>query len=356
MSSTPLRSDLGDPSEDGGAGEWVRLPADELRSATQAVLRRHHATSEEAVRVTDALVDADARGQHSHGIFRLPTICGRVKAGLIQPGAAPEITRAAGGLLAVDGRRGFGHWVAWRVMEETVRVAKETGIALAGVRNNNHIGMVGYYAEAAAARGMILAVMTTSEAMVRPWGGREALLGTNPIGIGVPAAPRPFVLDMSTSATAIGKIMERASRQQSIPVGWAVDPAGNETQDPDDALRGAINPFGGAKGYGLGLAVGLLVGALSGAAPDPEVAGTLDVEFPSNKGDLFIAIDPSFLRDGESLLEWASDYLDRVRTSRPAPGFDAVLIPGDRGSQARDDAQAGGVTVPANAWEKVRLL
>jgi L-2-hydroxycarboxylate dehydrogenase (NAD+) len=336
--------------------DWVRVAAEELRMVTGDVLLRRGATPDEAGRVSAALVDADARGQHSHGIFRLPTICGRVDAGLIRPGVSPEIAPVATGLLSVDGRRGFGHAVAWRVMEATTAVAGEAGIALAAVRNNNHIGMVGYYAEAAARRGMILAVMTTSEAMVRPWGGREPLLGTNPIGIGVPARPRPFVLDMSTSATAIGKIMERAGRGQEIPIGWAVDHAGRDTSDPQAALEGAINPFGGPKGYGLGLAVGLLVGALSGAAPDPDVAGTLDVEFPSTKGDLFIAVDPSFLRETDGLVDWASAYLDRVRSSEPAPGFDAVLVPGDRGSDAREAAEADGVTVPANVWEKVRLL
>jgi LDH2 family malate/lactate/ureidoglycolate dehydrogenase len=353
MSSAPSRSGIGEPSD---AQEWVTVLAGELRSVTGNVLRRHGATPDEAARVSAALVDADARGQHSHGIFRLPTICGRVNAGLIRPGARPEITPLAKGLLAVDGRRGFGHAVAWQVMEATSAVAKETGIALAAVRNNNHIGMVGYYAEAAARRGMILAVMTTSEAMVRPWGGREPLLGTNPIGIGIPAHPRPFVLDMSTSATAIGKIMERAGRGQEIPIGWAVDHDGLDTVDPHAALEGAINPFGGPKGYGLGLAVGLLVGALSGAAPDPEVAGTLDVEFPSTKGDLFIAIDPAFFREPDDLVEWASAYLDRVRGSRPAPGFDAVLVPGDRGTDAREAAEAHGVTLPANVWEKARVL
>ncbi len=54
---------------------------------------------------------------------------------------------------------------ALRVMQRTL---KETGLAIAAIRNANHLGMLAYYAEAAARDGLIGIVMSTSEALVHP--------------------------------------------------------------------------------------------------------------------------------------------------------------------------------------------
>jgi hypothetical protein len=140
-------------------------------------------------------------------------------------------------------------------MRQALQRASDTGIAAIGVRNNNHIGMLAYYAEYAARLGSVAIVLTTSEALVTPFGGAEALIGTNPIAIGFPAGPEPFVLDMATSATAMGKVIDRKHRGEPLPGGWAVAADGRPTTDASAALLGALLPFGGAKGYGLGLAV-----------------------------------------------------------------------------------------------------
>lgn len=341
--------------DEGGSPAPFRVPLAELEAKTKRALAKRGASDEEAARVTGALVSADLRGQHSHGVIRLSTICGRIEAGLIKPGAEPVFERVATSLLAVDGRAGFGQVVAWQVMERVVELADEVGVALATVRNNNHIGMLGNYLEEAAERGKILIVMTTSEAMVRPYGGRERMLGTNPIGIGIPARPRPFVLDMATSETAIGKLIEREARGEEIPDNWAVDEDGLPTTDPSAALAGAINPFGGAKGYGLGLAVSLLAGLMSGGDPDPEVVGTLDIENVCNKGDLFLAIDGETLA-GRDFVERASRHLERIRQSAPVPGTDRVLVPGDRGTERALAAASEGVPIAPRVWDMIRSL
>ena len=333
-----------------------RVPLGELESTAARTLIIRGATEAEAECVTRTLVNADLRGQHSHGVIRLTTICGRIEAGLIKPSVEPVVEKAAPTLLRVDGKAGFGQVIAWKVMEEVMSLAEEQGMALATVRNNNHIGMLGNYLEEAAGRGKILVVLTTSEAMVRPYGGRERMLGTNPIGIGIPAHPRPFVLDMATSETAIGKLIESKARGEPIPEDWAVDESGLPTTDPSAALLGAINPFGGAKGYGLGLAVSLLAGLMSGGAPDPEVVGTLDTENECNKGDLFLAIDPDAMAGHGSFVEDISQYLDRFRASAPVPGTDKVLVPGDRGASRAERAKAEGVPIAPSVWKEIRAL
>lgn len=306
--------------------------------------------------VSTLLVEADLRGQNSHGLLRLPVIADRARAGLIRPGAQPVMTWGSAALGSMDARHGFGHAMAYRAMRLTLERARKTGMAGLAVRNNNHIGMIGYYVEQAALAGMVAIVMTTSEALVTPYGGADAMVGTNPVAIGFPAVPHPFVLDMSTSATAKGKIIDRYQRGESIPRGWAVGPDGRETTDAAQAMAGAIMPFGGAKGFGLGLAVELLAGALVGAATGTAVLGTLDARHAATKGDLFMAIDPGALPGTVDLAERAGEYLEEVRETRPAYGSEGPRIPGDRARACRAERLAKGIPLSEEAWESAQAL
>ena len=334
----------------------ITVSADEERALLADVLRALGASSDEAHIVGDVLLEADLRGQSSHGILRLPIIAQRVRAGLIRPRIYPRIDWGVSALGAMDAEHGFGHAMADRAMRLAVERARLTGIAAVTVRNNNHIGMIGYYAEHAAMAGMVGIVVTTSEALVTPYGGAEAMIGTNPIAIGFPARPEPFVLDMSTSATAMGKIIDRAQRGEPIPRGWAVGPDGQVTTDARAALAGAIMPFGGGKGSGLGLAIELLAGALVGAATGRDVRGTLDAEHRASKGDLFIAIDPGSLSGSGDLEERAGAYLADVRRSRPSDPAAPPRIPGDRARACRADRLANGIPLSYEAWTAALAL
>lgn len=340
----------------GTALEETIVPVGEVRDVVVEALQRRGARIEDAVLTADALLRADLRGQPSHGLLRLRIICERLEAGLIDPAFELGVTNPAPSLALVDGRRGFGHVVAWRVTELMMETVAETGVCVASVTNANHIGMAGIYAEHAARRGMVMMVTSISETMVRPYGGVEPLLGTNPIAIGVPAEPEPFILDMSTAASSIGKLIEHREAGRPIPDDWAVDGEGRPTTDPAAGLAGAINPYGGAKGYGLALAVALLAGGLTGAAIGPDVTGTLDATDVCNKGELFVMAAPGFFANGDSFAARASAYLDEIRASRPAPGSGGVLVPGDRGRAIEADARANGLRLRSSLWEEVRAL
>lgn len=231
------------------------------------------------------LIEAELRGLPSHGLQRLPRLIARLRGGLAHPTTSGIGTWVRSGFLSVDGKRGLGPVVMMQAIEQLSQVVTEHGVALAGIRNANHIGMLAYYAEAAANRGLIAIILTTSEALVHPFGGTEAMLGTNPIAIGIPTGAEPFVLDLATSRVSMGKIHHYALTGDPIPDGWAVDAHGQRTTDPEAAKSGAIAPFGDdAKGYGLGLGIELLVAALAGSAFAPDVRGTLDATEIANKG------------------------------------------------------------------------
>ncbi|TNC47500.1 Ldh family oxidoreductase [Rubellimicrobium rubrum] len=319
------------------------VPEQNLRLLAGDLLAHHGVPPEAAALQASVLVEAELRGLPSHGLQRLPRLLARLGTGLAHPAAMGRQEWRRPGLLTVDGERGLGPVVMMAALDALLARVAETGIAMAAIRNANHIGMLAYYAEQAVDRGLAGIVMCTSEALVHPFGGTRAMLGTNPIAIGIPTGTDPFVLDLATSQVSMGRIHSHALLGEPLEDGWAVAADGHPTTDAEAAKSGALAPFGGAKGYGLGLAVELLVALLAGSDLAPEVRGTLDDTHVANKGDILLLIDP---RGGAADRCGLSEYLHALRTSRPADPERPVAIPGDGMRARRAAALRDGVDVP----------
>ncbi|WP_076999930.1 Ldh family oxidoreductase [Variovorax sp. KK3] len=301
---------------------------------------------------TELLLEAELRGRASHGLLRLPRVVERIANGVSNASTAGKGQWRGSSFFEVDGEQGLGPVVAFKAIAEISARARTTGIAVAAIRNNNHLGMLALYAEKVAAQGQILLAVTTSEALVHPWGGRRALIGTNPVAIGVPAEPAPFVLDMATGLISMGQVHDYANRGQALEPGWALDADGEPTLDAKAARQGAIAPFGGAKGYALGLAFEVLVAALTDSAMGAEVKGTLDSTQSCNKGDVFIVIEPA----RSSAAGLISDYLQTLRASPPARADRPVLVPGDRAREQRARSIENGMDVATEVWQRIVAL
>src|SRR5580704_8769223 len=276
----------------------IVVSSEDERALIVHVLARLGANQKECSIQADVLTEADLRGHHSHGLQRLPVLAARIKKRLIRVNVDPEYIWTADSVLSVDGKDGLGPFVAESALERAKSVLEQRGIVAVAIRNSSHLGMIGYYCEMRARKGLICLAMTESEALVHPHGGTKALVGTNPIAIGIPSEHAPFVFDMATSTSAIGKIYASKHRGEPIPLGWAIDAAGNPTTSPDDALKGSLTPAAGAKGYGLGISIGILAGLLPGAEIGTAVLGTLDTEFRCTKGDFFLLINPNTFAGG----------------------------------------------------------
>ncbi len=331
----------------------MRVDAETIGQTLRAVLIAHGVPEPFARSQTDLLVEAQMRGYASHGVLRLPRIIERIVNDVSSPASSGVHEWIGDCLLRVDGERGLGPVVALSALDALTERARRSGIAVAAIRNSNHIGMLAWYGELIAREGLILIASTTSEALVHAWGGRQALIGTNPLCIAVPATPEPVVLDMATSLVSMGKIHDHANRGQPIPGGWALDVEGNPTTDASAAKAGAIAPFGGAKGYALGLVLELLITSLAGSAIGTTVRGTLDSNNVCNKGDLFIVISPP---KSASVAAAIHAYLDEIRASGDPGAGRLVTIPGDRSREARARSLAEGVEVDDALWHQIMAL
>jgi L-2-hydroxycarboxylate dehydrogenase (NAD+) len=329
------------------------VPVDEVRAFALDALRRCGAPSAAAALQADVLVEAELRGLPSHGLQRLPRLVRRIERRLADPAATGLHTWLRPGFLAVEGERGLGPVVGAAAIKAALPAARDQGLAVAAVRGANHLGMLAWYAERIAAAGLIGIVLSSSEALVHPFGGRRAMLGTNPIAVAIPIpGSEPFLLDLATSKVSMGKVHAYAARGRTLAPGWALDEEGEATTDPARAKRGALAPFGEAKGYGLSLAFELLVAGLAGSDLAPDVRGTLDAEHLCNKGDLFVLIDPP-PHPGSSAV---ASYLDALRATPASMAGTPVAVPGDGARARRRSAIDKGVDIDAGVWSDLTHL
>ncbi len=333
----------------------MRLKAEKERALVLGMLTKVGASAIEATSVAEVMVEADLRGIPSQGLARLPMLIQRTRTGAITTGTVPEVIQETPSIAVVDGRGGYGQHAGIQAMLLAILKAKETGIGAVAVRNANHVGILGYYAEKAARRDCIGLATSTADAAVHPYGGTEPYLGTNPIAVSAPTLGDPFILDMATSTTSMGKVIEARRRGIQLAPGVALDAQGRPTVNPEEAIRGVLSPLGGAKGYGLGLAVSLL-SALSGSALGRDVEGTVEVDPPANKGDFFVAIDIESFSPLAEFKAKVSAYFNDMKGSAAMSGFGEILIPGERSLRQKARALDRGFEVYEDLWADLLAL
>ncbi len=327
------------------AGErgYPRFDAARLTRFTAAVFESVGMAPADAAIAAEVLVASDLRGVESHGVPRLRWYLQSIAEGVIDLRATPALERETAATAAIDARNGFGPPAARWAMAHCLDKAAETGVAFVTVRNSNHFGIAAYYAMMGLDRGLAGLAMTNASPLVVPTFGREALLGTNPIGIAVPAGrERPFVFDGATSQVAWGKIEIARREEHPIPEGWALDADGQETTDPEAATF--LQPLGGHKGYALGAFVDILCGPLAGAAVSFNVAGSRAApRRPSGIGHFFAAWRPDAFRPAEDFQADIDAFLIALRSAEPAPGHDRVYVPGELEFLAEEDRRRHGI-------------
>ncbi|GAA2806355.1 Ldh family oxidoreductase [Saccharopolyspora taberi] len=327
--------------------ETTVVPADLLRSLATRALLGDGVPIDDAEAISRVLVQADLFGIHTHGIGRIPQYLERGRLGGLDPAARVRVERVAPAVARVDGANGIGPLVGARALEAAVEGARGSGVGAAFARHSNHFGPVMPYLFQAAEQGFAAIIASNATTTIPPWGGREARIGNNPLGIGVPSpGGDPIMLDIAMSVVARAKIRRAAAAGNTIPDTWATDIDGNPTTDPHAALEGFLQPVGGHKGYGLSLMVDLFAGLLSGAAYLDHVSSwSVDPERAQDLGHVFILIDTSRLMDADALAARMADFAGILHNTPPADPAAPVRIPGESELAAHRAQSANGVEV-----------
>jgi delta1-piperideine-2-carboxylate reductase len=276
--------------------------------------------------IADHLIDCELRGQHCGGLARAISIAERMErtGDRRRPITILHETPVS---VRLDGGDHIGYVIAHRATSMAMEKAAASGIAVAGANNTWYTGMLSYYAEMAAERGLVSIIASNASPWVAPYGATEGRLGTNPICFGFPGGDDPAIIDISTSAIIHADVTLAKRLGRQLPEGVAFDRAGQPTRDPAAALVGAFAAWGGHRGSGLAIAVQLL-GILAGSpAVPPELA-----EF----GYLIIAMRPDLMGPAEAFRANVATLADAVRSARPIDDAEPVRMPFDRSRRERE--------------------
>ncbi|MFO7173337.1 MAG: Ldh family oxidoreductase [Bacillota bacterium] len=334
----------------------VWIPADRLRAEVARLLTAAGLTEADARTVAESMVEASLRGVDSHGVAALGTYLRRLRAGATNPRPQVRIVRSGPAYILVDGDNGLGAIAGTFAMERAIAGCRQTGIFLALCMNNTTLGAAFYYARMAALHGLVGITLSNAPPSMAPWGGRRPLLGTNPLSVAVPRREgEPIILDMATSAAAKSKIYLAREKGTPIPEGWALDPEGRPTTDPEKALKGLLMPLGGPKGYGLSLCIDLLTGALSGGGCMDKVASLHHgLDRGQNVSFLLAAIDPEHFAGQDRFLAEVEEVVAKVHGCPPAAGSPGVFLPGELEARTRQERLERGIPIPAKVAAEIR--
>jgi uncharacterized oxidoreductase len=324
-----------------------------LARAIEALVAAGGSDAREAKIVAENLVTANLTGHDSHGVGMIPRYVESLLEGGLVVNRHPKIVFDGGAMVSLDGQAGYGQVIGLEAMEIGIARAKQHGMCVMGLGHSHHLCRIGQWAEQAVAAGLVSLHFTNviSRSIVAPYGGADARFGTNPMTVGIPIPGQPpFILDMATSAVAQGKIRVAHNKREKVSADWLIDDQGNPTSDPRYGVIepfGALRTFGLHKGYGLAVVCELLGGALTGG-------GTWHSEDRSKKrvwnGMLTILIDPKRLGTADAFASETSAFLESLRKSPVAPGFDKVRIAGEPERETRAKRERDGIAVDENTW------
>ena len=333
-----------------------KFTPERLKAVISLIVRRMGSDEAETQEVADHLLRANLSGHDSHGIGMLPAYVRLLQERLLVPNQTLETVLDAGALLVFDARAGFGQRMAAEAVRRAIARARETGACVLALRNSAHIGRVGTYGEQAAKAGMaFIAYVNVADHhdIAAPFGCAEPRLGTNPFVTAVPGPEDlPVLLDMATTTIAAGKA--RVARNKGVPVAenCLIDAEGRPTTDPrpfiDDHL-GALLAFGGHKGSGLAVMCEIMAGAVAGGkrAGEPAKGGILNSMFA-------VVVDLARLGSADAVVRAVGATQAHIRSSRPAPGTQEILLPGEPERRAVASRAAAGIDVDDFTWAQVR--
>lgn len=307
--------------------------------------------------VADTLVQADLWGHQSHGVLRLGWYLDRIRHGVMHPVTTPEFVVDAGAIAVIDGHDGVGQVLTMLATHEAITRARAHGIGAVAVRHSNHFGTCMYYTRRVAAAGCVAMLTSNGGPAMAPWGGRQKIIGTNPWSVAAPVGTRaPFVVDMAATGVARGKIYLARNKHLPIPLGWAINQAGEPTTDPQEALDGILLPMAEHKGYAIAAMVDMLSGVLTGSGFLSAVHSPYHTAEHSHCGHLMIAMDIAKFQPLEQFTARMEAFADEIKAVPLAQGFDEVFYPGE--IEDNNDAQfrREGLALPEETMADLRRI
>ena len=333
----------------------INVSAESLGTFVTGVFRHAGCSKADATHMAQCLVQTNLWGIDSHGVLRVPEYVGRFQSGAMNTTPDIRTLKEGSGLEVLDADNGPGYIAARAAMSRAIELAEKGNIAAVGIINSNHCGATSLYARMALEHDMIgFAMSNVAPNMVVP-GGSGPITGNNPIAVAVPSFGEfPFVLDISMSTVAGGKLLVAARDGEKIPLGWATDADGRPTNDPNAGFEGFLLPMGGHKGFGLALLVDILCGVITGGSFQHHLKSMYrSPDDPSKTAHLMVVVDPLVFMSKEQLKRRMGEFFETVKESPTWDKDKEMLLPGEIEHRKERERRRYGIPLPATVYDEL---
>ncbi len=330
------------------------IDARSLTDLTTAIFERSAVPPETARQVAESLVLGNLKGHDSHGVIRIIEYVDWVQRGLVNPNGRLTIEGEQPCILMLDGDFGFGQVIGREAMALGIGKAQREGACILSLKRSGHLGRIGEFMEMAAEAGLVCFSFTNTHGggvLVAPHGGFDRRLSANPLAGGAPMPEgAAMIMDMATSTIAEGKIKVARSKGEALPPGSILNGRGEPSTSPDEYYAlppGTLLPMAGHKGFALSLFCEVMAGALTGAG-----CSQPGIERVAN-GFMAFILDPAVF-GGRAFFDTQVGQLGRwVKSSRPALGFDEIMLPGEPEARAAGARARTGVPIDEATWRRI---
>ncbi len=315
----------------------------------------------EAEIVAELLARSDLRGVETHGVMRLPIYIQRLQKGYVRAVCKITTVKEKGSTAFLEAHGSVGHVVAHRAMELAIQKATEHGIGWVSVKDSGHFGAAGLCPMRALEKDFIGYVVTNSAPIMAPYGGRERILGNNPLSFAFPTVQYPpIVLDMSISVVSAGKLILCRKRGEKIPLGWAYDKNGLPTEDPYEGYEGGgfLAAIGEYKGYGMILVHEMLTSILTGGKWTQHIKSLYEEDKTGIQGTChsFMAIDPECFTGRENFKKEMDRYIKSIKESAKAQNVTEILMPGELEYRTESERLKQGIPLESTTVQELVSL
>jgi LDH2 family malate/lactate/ureidoglycolate dehydrogenase len=338
-----------------------RIRFDDLRSFCQQAYMKVGVPEGEAYIVANLLAMSDLRGIETHGVTRLPIYIQRLQKGYVLAECQLTCLKEKGPLTFAEAHGSMGHVVAYKAMQRAIEKAMEYGIGWVSVKDSGHFGVAGLFSMMALEKDFIGYVVSNSAPMMAPFGGRERIIGNNPMSYAFPTGTYPpVVVDFSCSVVASGRLILARKKGEKIPLGWAVDREGVPTENPYDGYEGggSLSPMGAHKGYGLTLAHEMLTAILTGGKWTRNIKSLYEEDKSGIQGTChsFMALDPECFCGREAFKQSMDLYIKSIKESGKAKNVQEILMPGEPEFRTESEHLEKGIPLASNTVDELISL
>lgn len=319
----------------------------EIRERLTLALESRGIAKEDASLLAEEYLEGELEGKQSHGLMAFPSLLKTIRG----PLAEAETILKTHALLVLEANGTPGIIVGKKAIGILAGMAQEEGVAVAIIKNMASWLRPGSIARMVAEMGMVgLAVNNGGKAMVAPPGGFDPVIGTNPIGIGIPTTEDPIVVDMATSKRAWGEVRKAKREGLPLPEGTYYADDGQFTTDPEQAI--SVEATGEYKGFGLALFIEILTGSLVGKP----MGSHADTEPRQRKRNALIAVfDPSKTCDPLLFTRENSALIAAIKDTRRLEGNNEILMPGERAAiKRKGNLDRGTLEIEDALWEQLQ--